>query len=67
MWETALLFHKNSGKPGGKSEKILQWSQKNTLYSCAFEAEKPHECCVFLSFPQIDGLFVEFLEWTGQS
>jgi len=32
--ETPLLFHKNGGKPGGKSEKILRKGGFATLFGC---------------------------------
>ena len=35
-WETALLFHKNGGKPGGKSEKFYPRGQTVTLFGCDF-------------------------------
>lgn len=34
--ETALLFHKNGGKPGGKSEKFIPERIVHTIFGCRF-------------------------------
>ena len=48
--ETAPLFHKNGGKPGGKSEKFMPERKLHTISGCHFGTENPHECCALPGF-----------------
>ena len=44
-WETGLLFHKNGGKPGGKSEKFSPEWNFDTLFGCEINHRPAAFCC----------------------
>ena len=46
LWENRLLFHKISGKPGGKSEKFIPDRKLHTIFGCALASGERQKSCI---------------------